>query len=51
MLQMIKKFLSIKKNNKVSVVNGLKVKKLDNGNWGERQIKEMAKLGGRLILM
>jgi hypothetical protein len=45
MLQTIKKFFSIEKKNTKS-----KGKKGKNG-WGEKQIKEMAKLGGKLILM
>ncbi|MFA5750322.1 MAG: hypothetical protein WC895_03815 [Candidatus Shapirobacteria bacterium] len=45
MLQIIKKFFSINKG---------KTKKNSKGNsnaWAQRQLKEMGKLGGKLILM
>ncbi len=45
MLQSIKRFFSIEKKN-----SNKKEKKGKNA-WGEKQIKEMAKLGGKLILM
>ena len=45
MLQTIKKLFSIEKKN----TKGKKVKA--KNAWAERQIKGMAKLGGKLILM
>jgi len=45
MLQSIKKFFSLEKKKGKSA--GKKMK----NSWAEKQIKEMAKLGGKLILM
>jgi len=42
MLKTIKKFFSVKKENG---------KKKNKNIWAEKQLKEMAKLGGKLILM
>jgi hypothetical protein len=42
MLKSIKKFFSIKKE---------KGKKKGKNIWAEKQLKEMGKLGGKLILM
>jgi len=41
MLKTIKKFFSVKK----------KGKKKNKNVWAEKQLKEMGKLGGKLILM
>lgn len=52
MLQMIKKFFT--KSGKRSAKGGLKKKtkgKVTSKMWAEKQLKEMAKLGGKLILM
>ncbi len=43
MLQIIKKISSLGKKN-------LKGKERKNALWAERQIREMAKLGGKLVL-
>ena len=52
MLQTIKKLFSIEKKN-TSNVGGLKKSKKVKGKnaWAEKQLKEMGKLGGKLILM
>jgi hypothetical protein len=52
MLQTIKKFFSSNKGE--SARGGLGTKKVSKGNrniWAEKQLKEMGKLGGKLILM
>ena len=45
MLKIVKRFFSIEKK------NANKKEKKGKNVWGEKQIKEMAKLGGKLILM
>jgi hypothetical protein len=49
MLQSIKKFFSTERAIKKSIKG--KGKKRDGSLWAERQIREMGKLGGKLILM
>ena len=47
MLQVIKKFFSVKSSGKGKNISGKKGKNM----WAEKQLKEMGKLGGKLILM
>jgi hypothetical protein len=47
MLQTIKKFFSMSNNGKTKKSKGKKGKNV----WAEKQLKEMGKLGGKLILM
>jgi hypothetical protein len=47
MLQVIKKFFSEKDQGKSKKTIGKKGKNI----WAEKQLKEMGKLGGKLILM
>ncbi len=47
MLQVIKKIFSVKLEGKSKKINGKKGKNM----WAEKQLKEMGKLGGKLILM
>jgi len=44
MLQSIKKFFSLEKKGNKSK------RKVEKNKWAERQIREMAKLGGKLVL-
>ncbi len=49
MIQVIKKFCQ----NRIGIYFrkiGDKQKKVSKSKWGERQIREMAKLGGKLVL-
>ena len=47
MLQLIKKFFSVKNSGEIKKKTGKKGKNV----WAEKQFKEMGKLGGKLILM